>query len=185
MEVMSRQELHGQLQDQVTAFLLNSKRLFGEAYKQYVECGLGAFCMRLAGPELLCRDGTNCVLQYMDLMSLSRLPYAYPMKLVREYTPENSFVLVIGVTMGVAGGEVFTACMAHRDVEDKLKQGLVAPSRAVVKHRVGMCSRIACGTTSAHLQTCSRCRSVSYCSKECQYEDWRNGHKSRCSQNKD
>ena len=46
------------------------------------------------------------------------------------------------------------------------------------------CSCAACGkepsATGKRLQVCAGCRSVSYCSKQCQREHWKNGHKAEC-----
>ena len=46
------------------------------------------------------------------------------------------------------------------------------------------CSCGACGkepsATGKRLQVCAGCRSVSYCSKQCQREHWKNGHKAEC-----
>ena len=39
-----------------------------------------------------------------------------------------------------------------------------------------------CGKEGAGELTCSRCKSASYCSKECQVADWKRGHKLSCQQ---
>ena len=37
-----------------------------------------------------------------------------------------------------------------------------------------------CNILLDNIKTCSQCKSVYYCSYECQYDDWRNGHKQKC-----
>jgi hypothetical protein len=38
-----------------------------------------------------------------------------------------------------------------------------------------------CGTVSTACKFCSRCRSVRYCSKDCQRAHWKSGHKLQCT----
>lgn len=37
-----------------------------------------------------------------------------------------------------------------------------------------------CGVTAADLKTCTRCRAVNYCGRECQAAHWKAGHKQQC-----
>jgi hypothetical protein len=39
-----------------------------------------------------------------------------------------------------------------------------------------------CGELFPKLKLCTRCRSVSYCSKECQVAHWKAGHKQVCKE---
>ncbi|KAI7838565.1 hypothetical protein COHA_007638 [Chlorella ohadii] len=38
-----------------------------------------------------------------------------------------------------------------------------------------------CGAVAPHLRHCARCKSVKYCSRECQKKDWSAGHKRSCA----
>jgi MYND finger/Sel1 repeat len=45
------------------------------------------------------------------------------------------------------------------------------------------CFNPSCGrkdNADTRFQSCSKCKSVKYCSRECQVEHWKNGHKSQC-----
>jgi hypothetical protein len=48
--------------------------------------------------------------------------------------------------------------------------------------KTGWCRRRHCNTSllTLELKKCSQCKSVQYCSKECQAADWRAGHKVEC-----
>lgn len=46
---------------------------------------------------------------------------------------------------------------------------------------VRRCTTCAKAYGDVPLRACSRCREVYYCSRECQEEDWRNGHKTSCA----
>ena len=37
-----------------------------------------------------------------------------------------------------------------------------------------------CGISAINLRACSRCKAVSYCSRECQVAHWKAGHKAAC-----
>lgn len=37
-----------------------------------------------------------------------------------------------------------------------------------------------CGKAGRGMRKCGRCKRVHYCSKECQTEDWRGGHREKC-----
>lgn len=37
-----------------------------------------------------------------------------------------------------------------------------------------------CGVSSDALRSCARCKQAQYCSRECQLEDWKDGHKQQC-----
>ena len=39
-----------------------------------------------------------------------------------------------------------------------------------------------CGQPSQDLQRCSRCKGVSYCSRDCQKQHWKVGHKKECKE---
>ena len=53
---------------------------------------------------------------------------------------------------------------SNRDGEEqKVCNTCQAPEGATLKHKV-----------------CSACKSVFYCSVECQRQDWKNGHRERC-----
>ena len=56
---------------------------------------------------------------------------------------------------------------------------------------VKSCSNPTCGNTESRpgrivnneigeFKSCSRCKQVYYCSKECQLQHWKNGHKNVC-----
>ncbi|KAK8816076.1 MYND-type zinc finger protein [Blastocystis sp. ATCC 50177/Nand II] len=48
---------------------------------------------------------------------------------------------------------------------------------------VRTCSNPNCGNTESkpgEFKKCSRCKTACYCSKECQLEHWKNGHKKEC-----
>lgn len=49
--------------------------------------------------------------------------------------------------------------------------------KKLLKTQCGRCGRGATGK----LQTCSRCKSINYCSALCQREDWKMGHKADCN----
>ena len=38
-----------------------------------------------------------------------------------------------------------------------------------------------CGVVAPHLRSCGACRSVAYCSTDCQRKHWRAGHKRECA----
>eukprot|EP00026_Physarum_polycephalum_P012366 Phypoly_transcript_12665.p1 GENE.Phypoly_transcript_12665~~Phypoly_transcript_12665.p1 ORF type:complete len:280 (+),score=53.97 Phypoly_transcript_12665:265-1104(+) len=44
------------------------------------------------------------------------------------------------------------------------------------------CSNVPCKINSLKLQKCAGCKSVAYCSKECQVADWKAGHKQSCAE---
>jgi hypothetical protein len=54
-------------------------------------------------------------------------------------------------------------------------------SRNATREEKNTCTK--CGKTDVHLSKCSLCRSVQYCSRECQVSHWRKGgHKQICEQ---
>jgi len=46
------------------------------------------------------------------------------------------------------------------------------------------CNREGCTQTHPNMQRCSGCRLANYCSRECQMQDWKNGHKQQCRASK-
>ena len=71
------------------------------------------------------------------------------------------------------GGAVLGATHARPSSADSL------PEQRMLR----LLARWRCATCDRHLRkekTCDRCRSVSYCSRECQREDWAQ-HKAACS----
>ncbi|EJD41722.1 hypothetical protein AURDEDRAFT_186343 [Auricularia subglabra TFB-10046 SS5] len=50
--------------------------------------------------------------------------------------------------------------------------------KKLIKTKCGRCGQ---GATGTKLQTCSRCKSINYCSAACQREHWKAGHKADCN----
>ena len=57
-----------------------------------------------------------------------------------------------------------------KEEADRLKE--------VVAHTPDKCG--SCGLPKPDMKKCSRCKTVVYCSKECQIKDWKAGHKHAC-----
>ncbi|TEB27581.1 hypothetical protein FA13DRAFT_1736428 [Coprinellus micaceus] len=81
--------------------------------------------------------------------------------------------------MGYRKGSFGTTITWIHPYQSFLKKGAQRILCHNLKHRdsVGQGPNI---TPSAGERLCARCRSVAYCSRECQLEDWRSFHRSEC-----
>jgi hypothetical protein len=71
-----------------------------------------------------------------------------------------------------------STCVEHHNQLDISQLNRLLNERRVSVETPPFCSY--CARTDKPLQVCSKCRSVKYCSKECQRGDWKKGHKTVC-----
>lgn len=164
---------------------LSSAVLFEYAQQGYLQNGRGAIFFLYQSEHDLVHDSDHNQYNYVHLAALVDVTSEPVWKMVQEYEPRQSFVLLLGVRI-----------TAGHDVEvPQLKFYTVVVSPACVRQLQtqmvhNMMSRLVTPVMEAHYcfstscckegkLRCARCEHVWYCSAECQLEDWKY-HKTKC-----
>jgi hypothetical protein len=119
-------------------------------------------------------DRLGCV-SLMEVLMQERVDVATV--LLDQHNARSDIVNAEGLSpkqMAITAGVL--SKVGHLIVKHGMRQ-----SRDAAKEEKNACSK--CGKTDVHLSKCSLCRSVQYCSRECQVSHWKKGgHKQICEQ---
>lgn len=184
-------KFYAPLRKKAETIQLASNVLFDCAQKGYLHSGRGAIFFLFQSEDELINDSDDTKYSYVHLSALLDVTNEPVWKLVQEYEPRQSFVLLLGVKM-TAGEDVelaqlrFYTVVVNPVCVQKLQSQLVhnivsrLATSAQPTHSntdVHFCASTSCSNNGT--LRCSRCQHVWYCSADCQLEDWRY-HKPRC-----
>lgn len=179
--------------------MTRAPELYDMASQYYKRNGRGALFMKFKDVEQLMEKSVKVLLLYIPLEQTMLLEYEELPRQVVAYEPSHQYVLFMTVsTELVEGGELMQASTAHVNPTVRLlKQNddiqLVTNSpaefaRVIERHCTldtvpGSTARDVCSFcyASAPRFTCSKCNRAYYCSKMCQRDHWRGGHKVNCN----
>lgn len=180
--------------------MTRAPELFDMASQYYKRNGRGALFLKFKSVAQLMEKSVRVLLLYIPLEQTWLLEYAELPRQVIAYEPENQYVLFLTVsTELVEGGELMQASTAHVSLTARI----VPPSnddvvlvsntpaefaRAMENHSTldtqpGSVMRDVCSycyKAGAKLM-CSRCSCAHYCTKACQVDHWRSGHRVNCN----
>lgn len=129
-------------------------------------------------PTKLCdipdRLGAVCLL---EVIQADRTDVAE--KLLKEFRPD----LDIEDCDGVSPRSLSIGVGMMSNVAGMVKKAAARQSKQKLKEKERMCSK--CGKQESgelQMKQCAKCKSVQYCSSECQIADWKSGHREECKE---
>lgn len=175
------------LRKKADTILLASSVLFECAQKGYLHNGRGAVFFLFANEYALRHDADDTQYTYVQLNALLEVAHADLCKLVEEYNPRTSFVLLLAAKV-LPGGDsaplkLYSALVnpeCVKQLQGQMMQNIVSKLAVSIEAHntdVHFCASTSCSKTGK--LRCARCQDMWYCSAECQLEDWRY-HKPRC-----
>ena len=159
-------------------------------------------CMDSRGFLALRADLARLVLAKPDLpgetvcsaifLELSLLRIIYGPENARDYQRNwpnaNVFELALNRNRSCFDDQIFQLMRSLLGLSQTQAEIVQAAQGAASTIREGKesirCNREGCTQTHPNMQRCSGCRLANYCSRECQMQDWKNGHKKLCRASK-
>lgn len=172
------------LQSYIDNTASRSRQLFQVAHSEYTEHGRGALWIHFTSVNDL--DCDSVALPFFPLHQLQSTEYENGLDLVRWYDPQTHYVIIASVDIykpqrdGPANS-IMNASAVLKEAEDILhtsEENTPSCYMGDAKNLPIQCARCELGNQT-RLRVCERCRTVRYCTKECQIADW-STHKERC-----
>lgn len=119
------QTIVDQLNARSLTFLANSVELYGRAWMEYLKQGRGALFVRYDSVEDMeeCATQNQYKMRYTELVDMLSVNYPPGHKLIKEYSPQNEFVLLVGLScVNSLGGMVFAASLVPRNAQHRVNE---------------------------------------------------------------